>query len=103
MDILISAIYFVSIILKIVVLARIDLVDLGTSRSMVALICLPAIVAVIDKRLGGITEQYHWLDLLVQLLIIFKVFLKLYHCKDHYRERLTRFSRLVLQCCPSFH
>ena len=103
MDNVISAIYFVSILLKFLVWARFDLIGFANSRSMVTIICLPAIVSVVDKRMGGITEQYHWVDLLVQLLIIIKVFFRLYHCKDHYLERITNFCTLVSQCCPSFH
>ena len=104
MNNLISAIYIVSIIFKIVVLVRFQVVDLGESRTTVGLICLPALVSLIDKRLGnGLTEQYHGIDLLIQLLIIGKVFIKLYHCKEHYVERVARFIKLVSQCCPSFN
>jgi hypothetical protein len=104
MNNLISAIYIISIAIKIIVLARFEVADLGNSRTIVALICLPAVVSAIDKRLcAGLTEQYHGVDLLIQLMIIGKVFVKLYYCKDHYFDRLTRFIKLVSQCCPSFN
>jgi len=102
MTIIVSVIYFISLILKLNVLLHFKLADLGGSFREVGLICSPAIVSLVDHYIcGGVCQQYHWIDVLLQVFVVLKIVVLLYKHKDHYVDRLISVMRENIKIVPS--
>ena len=100
---IVSVIYSISLILKLSVLYRFRLSDLGENPRDIAMICLPAIVSLIDHRInGGLdSQQFHGIDLFLQAMVVAKVVVLLYNHKDHYIDRFWSFIKMNWRMAPS--